>query len=218
MLVTLAGQRRWREIGWTLGFGVAFVMLALLILGTDPFVAFVSYQLPRIVSGGAFSFNDREDVSSFIVSRNFSIYGIVAKLHLLGLAGVGPTTARALTWGYTVLLLGLARRARVPSPNRRFQVMTWLALLNLAALRNPVAPSAYVTAPVPWLLALLAAEVRHRYSMAVALGVVWVVIIGRPPLPDRIDLVLVLLGQGFALALGIWMLMRSPTSMLECRR
>ena len=63
-----------------------------------------------------------------------------------------------------------------------------------------------------WLLALLAAEVRHRYSMAVTLGVMWVVIMGPPPLPDRIDLVLVLLGQAVALALGIWMLMRSPAT------
>jgi glycosyl transferase family 87 len=213
LLVMLAGQRRWREIGWTLGFGVAFVMLALLILGADPLVAFVSYQLPRIVSGEAFSFNERADVSSFIVSRNFSIYGIVAKLRLLGLAGVGPTTAHVLTAGYTMLLLWLAWRARIASPNRRLQAMAWLALLNLAALRSPVAPSAYVTGPMLWLLALLAAEVRHRYSMAIALGVMWVLIVGPPPLPDRIDLVLVLLGQGVALALGICVLMRArPTT------
>ena len=51
--------------------------------------------------------------------------------------------------------------------------------------------------------------------MAIALGVMWVVITGPPPLPDRIDLVLVLLGQGAALALGVWMLMRSPTTMSE---
>ena len=113
------------------------------------------------------------------------------------------------------MLMGLAWNTRVTSPNRRFQVMTWLALLNLAALRSPVAPSAYVTAPVLWLLALLAAEVRHRYSMAIALVAAWAVIMGPPPLPDKIDLVLVLLGQGFALALGIWILMRSPTTMLE---
>jgi hypothetical protein len=56
-------------------FGVIFVMLALLILGTDPFVAFVSYQVPRIVSGEAFSFSERADVPTFIVSRNYSIYG-----------------------------------------------------------------------------------------------------------------------------------------------
>jgi len=41
------------------------------------------------------------------------------------------------------------------------------------------------------------------------------VIMGPPPLPDRIDLVLVLLGQGVALALGIWMVIRNPTTMSE---
>jgi hypothetical protein len=95
----------------------------------------------------------------------------------------------------------------MPSPNRRFQVMTWLALLNLAALRSPVAPSAYVTAPMLWLLALLAADVGHRYSIAIALGAAWALIMGPPPLPDRMDLVVVLLGQAVALALGIWILM-----------
>lgn len=82
-----------------------------------------------------------------------------------------------------------------------------IGLLNLGALRSPVAPSAYVTAPMLCLLALLAAEVRH--SMAMTLGAVWVVIMGPTPLPVRIDMVLVLLGQGLALALGIWVLRRS---------
>jgi alpha-1,2-mannosyltransferase len=192
-----------------------FVMLALLILGTDPFVAFVSYQLPRIVSGEAFSFSERADVPAFIVSRNYSIYGLVAKLRLLSLVGVGPTTAHALTWAYTVLLLWLAWRMRLGPTDRRFHVTTWLALLNLAALRSPVAPSAYVTAPMLWSLALLAAEVRGRYSVAIALGAAWVVIMGPPPLPEKLDLVFGLLGQGVALALGIWMLMRSSTTMSE---
>ena len=37
---------------------------------------------------------------------------------------------------------------------------------------------------------VLAAEVRHRYSMAIALGLMWLVIMGPPPLADRIDLAL----------------------------
>jgi len=36
--------------------------------------------------------------------------------------------------------------------------VSWLALLNLAALRAPVAPSAYVVVPALWMLALLATE------------------------------------------------------------
>jgi len=215
LLVTLAAQRRWREIGWTLGLGVVFVLLALLLLGSDPFVAFTSYQLPRILSGEAFSFIRRADVPMFLVSRDFSIYGIVAKLRLLGMTGVGLATAHALTWAYTVLLVWLAWRARLEPPNRRALVVVWLALLNLAALRSPLAPSAYVTAPVLWLLALLAAEVRSRYWMAMALGVAWTLIMGPPPLPDKVDLVVTMLGQVLVVATSVWALLHFPTRTSE---
>lgn len=212
LLITLAGQRRWREIGWTLGLGLGFVLLALFVLGTDPFVAFVSYQLPRIVSGEAFSFAERADTPVFIVSRNFSVHAIVAKLHLLGVPRVGPAAADALTWSYTALLLWLAWRIRLVRNERRIQAMVWLALLNLAALRSPVAPSAYATAPLLWLLALLAAEIEGRYSMGTALAVAWVVIMGAPPLSDKIDLVVGLAGQILMLALGIWILLRTQST------
>jgi MFS family permease len=209
LLVTLAAGRRWREIGWTLVFSVVFVLLGLLALGSDPFVAFLSYQLPRLVNGEAFSFIERADVPVFILARNFSIYGIVAKLRLLGVAGVGSATAQALTWAYTALVLWLAWKVgRNATLDRRSHVMLWIGLLSLASLRSPVAPSAYVTASFLWLLALLAADVRGRYTMALAIGVAWAVIMGPPPLPDRIDVFVGLLGQALAFALGVWVLLR----------
>jgi len=213
LLVPLAAGRRWREIGWTLVFGVVFVLLGVLALGSDPFVAFLSYQLPRIVTVEAFSFIERVDVPVFILSRNFSIYGIVAKLRLLGVAGVGSATAQGLTWAYTALVLWLAwRGGRAGTLDRRSQVMLWIGLLSLASLRSPVAPSAYVTAPFLWLLALLAADVGGSYTMALAVGVAWAVIMGPPPLPDRIDVFVGLLGQMIALALDAWVVVRvDPT-------
>jgi hypothetical protein len=86
--------------------------------------------------------------------------------------------------------------------------MVWLGLLNLGALRSPVAPSAYVTAPMLWLLALLAGDVRGRYTRAIALAMVWLVIMGPPPLPGRADLMVGLFGQALALALGVWVVTR----------
>jgi hypothetical protein len=183
------------------------VLLGLLVLGIDPFVAFGSYQLPRIVNGAAFSFIDRADIPVFLVSRDFSIYRIIAKLRLLGITGVGSATAHTVAWGYTALLLWLAWRARLGASDRRSQVLVWLALLNLAALRSPLAPSAYVTAPVLWSLALLAADVRGRYWMAIALAVVWMLIMGLPPLPDRVDLVVAMLSQALTMAINVWALL-----------
>jgi hypothetical protein len=62
---------------------------------------------------------------------------------------------------------------------------------------------------------LLAAEVRGRYSIGIALGLGWILIMGPPPLPDRVDVVVGLLGQGAALGLGSWVLLRSQPTTLE---
>lgn len=208
LLVWLAARRRWRDIGWALGMGALFVVVAAVVLGTEPFIAFISYQLPRMASGAAFSFGERADIPTFIVSRSFSIYAVVAKLRLLGIADLGVTVAKAITWIYTASLLWLAWRADVRGSDKRIQLLVWLALLNLAALRSPVAPSAYVTGPTLWLLALLAPEVKSRYSRGIALAAVWLLIMGPPPLPDRVDLLVGLVGQALALALGVWVLVR----------
>jgi hypothetical protein len=116
--------------------------------------------------------------------------------------------AQGMTWIYTALVLWLAWRAHVERSDKRIQVLVWLGLLNLAALRSPVAPSAYVTGPMLWLLALLAPEVKGRYPRAIALAVGWALIMGPPPLPDRADLLVGLVGQALAFALCVWALVR----------
>ena len=51
LLVYLIARRRWREVAWTLGACAAFALVGLAFLGSAPFEAFLSYQLPRIQSG-----------------------------------------------------------------------------------------------------------------------------------------------------------------------
>jgi hypothetical protein len=186
---------------------VVFVLVAVVVLGPDPFVAFVRYQLPRIATGEAFSFIDRPDGPVFIVSRNFSVPGIVHKLRLLGVADLSSAGATWLGWVYTLLLIGLAWRAARRTATPVGNVLMWLVVLNLAALRSPVAPSAYVAGPVLWMLALLAGEVRGRYSVGGAIVIAWVLIVGPPPLPDKIDLLVGLIGQGLAVGFGVWLLL-----------
>jgi hypothetical protein len=64
-------------------------------------------------------------------------------------------------------------------------------------------------APVLWILALLATQVRGRAAFAAALAVAWVLIVGPPPLPDRIDLMIGLACQGLAIGLLLVVLLRS---------
>ena len=130
LVVYLLARRRWREVAWTLGACAAFSGVALAVLGWAPFEAFLSYQLPRIQSGEAFSFYEDKEL---VVSRNLGIPGLVTKLHFLGVPGMTRALGAALGWLFTLLLfwLGLdggtprrgpggrgARLARAADPGR----------------------------------------------------------------------------------------------------
>ena len=105
LLVYLLARRRWREVAWTLGACAVFSGVALAVLGWAPFESFLSYQLPRIQSGEAFSFYEDKEL---VVSRNLGIPGLVTKLHFLGVPGMTHALGAALGWLFTLLLLWLA--------------------------------------------------------------------------------------------------------------
>jgi len=214
LLVALVAQRRWRDVAWTLVGIAGWTIVTLPILGVAPFTAFLGYELPRLVSGDAFSFADLPSQSTFVLSRNYAILGIGARLRLL--AGAAPTHAQLalLASAFTLLVLWLA--TRLPRDGTRAWRLTgWLALLNLAALRAPVAPSAYVVVPALWMLALLAAEARGRKWWPLGIGLAWIVVVGPPPLPDRIDLIASGIGQAAMVAICTSVLVRRPVPVLD---
>jgi len=208
LLLGLVARRRWRDVRWTIACGCCLTIVALTILGRDPFIAFLTYQLPRLADGAAFSFIARPGTPLFFMSRNFSIASIVPKLRLLGATGLPPQVAAAPSLAYTVVVFWLAWRASAGDGARLQRAQRWLALLNLAALCSPLAPSAYVVAPTLWLLALLAGEVRGRTLPALGLGAAWLVVMGPPPLPDSVDLAIGLIAQVFIVAVNVWALLR----------
>jgi hypothetical protein len=208
ILMLLLARRRWRDIGWTLAFAAAFTALSLAVTGWSPFAAFVSYQLPRIVSGEAFSFAEREGLPVFLISSNYSVYGLFPKLRILGVPGMTRAVAVTASWAYMGMLAWLAWRAGRPARTRLEAAQVWLALLSLASLRSPVAPAAYVVVPSLWLLTLLAGEVKGRKALAAAFVVAWLLIMGPPPLPDRWDLYIGLAGQGLLVAVSLFVLLR----------
>ncbi len=209
LLVALAAQRRWRDLGWSLAGLLGWTIVSLAIFGVAPFSMFVTYELPRLISGAAFSFVDLPSQSTFVTSRNISIVGIGARLRLLGLASPTPAELAGLAWAFTVLVLWLATRLRQDVP-RSSRLIGWLALLNLAALRAPAAPSAYVVVPALWMLALLAADSRRRRWWPAGIALAWLAVAGAPPLPDRLDLLVAGLGQAVLLGLSVWAILRRP--------
>jgi len=201
LLVALAARRDWRALGWTAVWGAIYAGVGLAVLGPQPYVAFVTYQLPRLANGAAFAFTHTGAHPVFLASRNFSIAGIAHKLELLGAPGQAIAVASALPWIYSIaLLVAAAWVARRERP-RADDALLWLALLDLAALRSPEAPSFYALAPVLWLLALLATRLRGRRPAIAALAVSWVLVVGPPPLPDRVDLIVNLACQAFVFVL-----------------
>jgi len=210
LLIVLLAQRRWRELAWTAVFGATYCAIALVVLGPAPFEAFFGYQLPRLASGAAFSFAERPETPLIAVSRNFSVYGLAIKLRALGVSFATPAFGQALNALWALVLLWLAFTLRAGS-TRLARAERWLALLNLAALRSPVAPSAYVVVPSLWLLCLLAGEVRGRRGAAVALAIAALLIMGPPPLSGGLEYAIGLLSQAAVFALNLWVLLRRTT-------
>lgn len=203
LLLVLLARRDWRALAWTAGFGVAFGLLGLAILGPAPYAAFFGYQLPRIASGAAFEFTHLGQNAVFLASRNFSVTGVAEKLRLLGAPAAMLVAARAAAWTYTLALIPLALRVARVAPSRVGGLLAGLALLNLAALRSPLAPAFYVTAPVLWVLVLLATRVAGRPRFVFAIVAAWVVVVGPPPLPDRAELVIGLIAQAVAVGVNL---------------
>lgn len=206
LLLYLAVRRRGRAILWTIAFGAAYALAALLVLGPAPFRAFFLYQLPRIASGEAFSFFVRNDLT---LAANTSVYAIPFKLARLGVPGMSEPLAQGMVWVFTAALAGAvilaARRTREPA----LEPVVWLGLLSLGALRSPEAPNVYAAATPLWLLTLLAVETRGRGRAVTHLVAAWICIGVQPPLPDpRATIAWWMLGQAGILILGFWVLLR----------
>lgn len=172
LLVHLAVRRKWREIGATLAALAAMTVLAAIVLGGAPLAAFVTEHVPRMASGEAFAFaEDNPD--------NFSIYGIAFKLAALGVASAGRELASVLAWVWTAIAIALAiHGSRVRGEvTRTHDVVLWLAILCIATLRSPFAPT-YTAIGTLWLMAV--AVVDRGWSRAFV-AIAWVLLQGFPP-------------------------------------
>ncbi len=152
LVVYLLARRQLRAVAWTAVFGLGYVLLTLMLLGWQPYAAFLDH-LPGLIGGEAFPALRRDSAMAI----NLSIPGLVFKLKLFGAKGLSFTAAKIVGWAYTLVAVGATILAgmRTVSEDRRPQV--WMAILILATLRSPFLPQAYGAFPALWLLTLLAA-------------------------------------------------------------
>jgi hypothetical protein len=184
LVVMLAAQRKWRALAWTAGWGIAITLLAVAVLGTAPFAAFFTHQLPQLASGAAFAFDEVwPDMADFVVADNQGVFGLMVKL------GVSKPAAASVARGFGLLLLLLAFLAgrRLGGASRWTEAVVALGLLGLGSLTSNGAWGDYVPTTAIWLLALVAAPVRVRARWAIpvaAIAVFQYFLIGTMPVGE----------------------------------
>lgn len=152
LIVYLLVRRQWRALAWTAVFGAAFCVATLLDLGWASYAAFLQH-LPGLLGGEAFpAFRNPA-----AMAINLSVPGLVFKLKLFGVAGMGFGAEKIVGWIYTLVALAVTVHAGRRILSEGEKPMVWMAILILATLRSPFLPQAYAAFPPLWLLTLLAA-------------------------------------------------------------
>jgi hypothetical protein len=153
LVVYLLAQRRWRALAFTAAFGFLFLAASLIDTGWAPYAAFF-HRLPGILGGEAFpAFRNPA-----AMAKNFSIPGLVFKLKLFDVPGMGFAASKILGWAYTVVVVAATVLVGRHAVREDLKPLAWMAILILATLRSPFLPQAYAAFPPLWLLTLIAAS------------------------------------------------------------
>jgi alpha-1,2-mannosyltransferase len=155
-------RRDWQALRWTAATGAALALVTVVDIGWTQVSAFAAH-LPKILSGEAFPGLRAADS----IAINESVPGIVFKLRLFGVPGMDFAAAQVVGWIHTVVLVGMTAWLALRRTDRRFDPLTWIALLILATLRSPFLPR-YGPFPALWLatLVIAAASASARPALA----------------------------------------------------
>jgi hypothetical protein len=182
LVIYLLMRRQWRAVAWTTGFAIAFSLVTLWTLGQPAYAAFLAH-LPGLVGGEAFPAFRRPSA----VAINYSIPGMIFKLRLFGVPGMGFTVAKAVGWIYTLVAIGATIAIGARRLSHSYKPLVWLAVLIVATLRSPFLPAAYAPLPAVWLLTLLAATRLFRWTSLATTLILWVILSFYWPMDWPID-------------------------------
>ena len=215
-VLLLLFQRRWRSLAWTAAFGALWLVVSWAVLGSAPFRAMLSYNLPRLASGAALETQFAHPDS---IAASHAIFGLVQKLSLLGVSGMSMRTAAIASWLFTFVLIALAALGARAAASPSSRALVWLALLQLASLRSPFTPDTYARVPLLWILTLLLASTEWRgwrllALLAMILPANYIVpTIPIMPLPALLGISVI--DQLLFVGLCIWVLAHRRTAILE---
>lgn len=216
--IYLIATRRWRALGWTLGFSAIYSVVALLWLGMNPFHALFDFHLPRLVSGEAWAFLEIPQLAH-VAAINDSVPGVVMKLKSIGVPGMTLAFEQYIVWAWTIaiVLLTLLSAVRAPRMSHRALAMHWLALLALATFRSPFVPDhTGLFAPL-WLWSLVAVGAAANNNWRIFwFTTLWLLLAavlpfgGTPLDAGNARLIVSSLSQLAATGLCLWVVLRKP--------
>jgi hypothetical protein len=212
LILYLLVRREWRAVAWTAAFGAVLTLLSLMVLGMPGYAAFLEH-LPGLLGGEAFA-AFRRPAS---VAVNYSVPGLVFKLKLLGVPGMGFGASKVVGWLYTIAVAAvtflLGRRSR----HDEDKPLVWLTILTLATLRSPFLPQAYAGFPPLWLATLLAAQARpSARTLALLAGAFAVLNVYWPidwPMDPKLLAMLTFLPQAATIAIALWVVSRASSGL-----
>ena len=182
LVVYLLMRRQWRALAWTAVWGVVLCLLTLIDTGPRSYTAFLDH-LPGLVGGEAFpAFRN-----PMAMAINYSVPGLVFKLKLFGVAGMGFGVAKIVGWIYTLVVLAAILVVARRTVREGHQPIVWLAILTLATLRSPFLPQAYAAFPALVLLVLVGATFASSTRTLVAIVATWIALCIFWPLDSPMD-------------------------------
>jgi alpha-1,2-mannosyltransferase len=208
LLVYLLVRRQWRAVAWTAAFGAVLTLLSLLLMGMPAYAAFLEH-LPGLVGGEAFpAFRNPA-----AMAINYSVPGLVFKLKLFGVPGMGFGASKVVGWLYMIVAVAATYLLGKRSLPDQDKPLVWLAILTVATLRSPFLPHAYAGFPALWSMTLLAARAQpSARTLAFGLGACAVLNIYWPvdwPIDPRLLATITLFPQAAIMAIAFWVVWRA---------
>lgn len=179
LVLFLLAQRRYKAVLWTAGWAFLYTGLTAAVAGLEPLAAFVTYQLPRLLSGEAFSYFQS---LYWYPMASLSLPGLLLKLETLGLMHDAARWDRFAGVLFTLCLIAvtlvLAWRSRAEGPaedapeDRLKKLQVWLLVLSLGTLQGSFSPLPYAGLASLWLVLSFAPVAgKSRYIKAALLTV-----------------------------------------------
>ena len=217
--IYLIATRRWKAVGWTLGFSLLYTAIAYAWIGDQPFRALFEYQLPRMATGEAWAFLEMKELG-FVAAINDSVPGLVYKLNALDVPVATRALVQQVSWAWTLVVVGLTLLAakRASRMSRLELAATWLALLALASFRSPFLPDHTGLFTPLWILSLIAAGSVATGGRTALYALMWLALAAvvpfvGTPLDNGLDRFVVSgISQLIAVGVCLWVVLRKPAS------